>query len=139
MYKASQIAEYIVSRCNEKNNPISNLQLQKILYFVQKHFIQTLPGPAFSDLIEAWQFGPVVPSVYYMFCCFGAMPITRAFDETSIDLQHQKIIDKIIEEKSVMNPWDLVDQTHKPDGAWDKAFKNGYGTIISVESIRNEH
>lgn len=39
-----------------EQHPISNLQLQKILYYVQKAFLQS-GGIAFDDDIEAWQFG----------------------------------------------------------------------------------
>ena len=48
MYSALDIAKYIISKCNRENCPISNLQLQKILYNLQKAFLQrdlTLSAP----------------------------------------------------------------------------------------------
>lgn len=71
MSSALTVAKYIVNRCVKSGTPISNLQLQKILYFVQMAFLKKLDNPCFSDDIEAWQFGPVVPVVYYHFCGFG--------------------------------------------------------------------
>lgn len=41
MYSALDIAKYIISKCNRENCPISNLQLQKILYNLQKAFLQS--------------------------------------------------------------------------------------------------
>ena len=55
--------------------PISNLQLQKILYYLQVYFIQHEGIPLFEDEIEAWQFGPVIPEVYYEYCGFGGFEI----------------------------------------------------------------
>lgn len=61
------LAKYIVTKCVRDCCPISNLQLQKILYFIQVDALKTTGEPAFLNNIEAWQFGPVVPEVYYYF------------------------------------------------------------------------
>ena len=63
MYSALNVAKYIIDKCTRENYPISNLQLQKILYYIQREFLQRGPK-AFPEEIEAWQFGPVVPEVY---------------------------------------------------------------------------
>lgn len=138
MFEALSIAKYAITKCVKDGCPISNLQLQKILYYVQKLFL--LRGKiAFYDKIEAWQFGPVVPTVYYQFCGFGAMPITMEFDvDVKIDGTGTGI-DRLIEEKRVLNPWDLVADTHKTGGAWDSVFQNGTGIYheITREMIRD--
>ena len=136
MYNAIDLAKYIVTKCYDNDNPISNLQLQKILFFVQKDFLLR-DDIAFLETIEAWQFGPVVPVVYYHFCGYGAMPITDKYS-VNISEEDKIYIDKIIDEKSAMNPWDLVAETHKPNGAWEKVYDNGAGNhkVISVELIK---
>ena len=63
MYSALELSKYIVTKCINDGEPISNLQLQKILYYIQRDFLRQGEA-AFSDTIEAWQFGPVVPNVY---------------------------------------------------------------------------
>ena len=140
MYMAVQLARYIVSKCIQDGCPISNLQLQKILYYVQKEFLKS-GKPAFSDDLEAWQFGPVVPSVYYRFCGFGAMPITCFGNNESlieIDPADRAVIDSVVEEKRSLPPWDLVEETHKPGGAWDRVYQNGNGNhqTIPTELIK---
>lgn len=45
-------------------------------YTIFKEISYESEKPAFPDAIEAWQFGPVVPNVYYYYCGFGAMPIS---------------------------------------------------------------
>lgn len=62
MYSALDIAKYIISKCNIENCPISNLQLQKILYNLQKALLQSeimitekKSSALFGDKIEAWQ------------------------------------------------------------------------------------
>lgn len=138
MYSAVDLSKYIVNKCTRDKHPITNLQLQKILYYIQKAFLNK-NDKAFDDAIEAWQFGPVVPKSYYNFCGFGAMPITVTYDKViDLDLNDKKLIDSIIVSKRSLPPWDLVEETHKPNGAWAKAYNNGSGnhTVISTESIR---
>lgn len=137
MYSAVELSKYIVTKCVHDECPISNLQLQKILYYIQKEYLAKNSQVFFED-IEAWQFGPVVPEAYYRFCGFGAMPITLTYDNVVIDVADKCIIDPIVESKRAMNPWDLVDDTHKPNGAWSQIYQNGRGNhkIIPVSLIK---
>ena len=98
MYAALDLSKYIVFKCIKDRHPISNLQLQKILYYIQKEFLNK-NDYAFLDDIEAWQFGLVVPNVYYHFCGFGAMTISSSCDTFSIGDHDKSIVDKIVEEK----------------------------------------
>ena len=137
MYKAMELSTYIVSKCIKEDCPISNLQLQKILYYIQKAFLDR-GDRAFSDNIEAWQFGPVVPNVYYHYCGYGAMPISFSSIKYDVAKEDKQLIDSIVESKRVLAPWDLVEETHKKGGAWDKTYKNGSGSheVIPTELIK---
>ena len=135
MYKAIDLANYIVDKCIKDNAPITNLQLQRILYFVQKKFLKR-GSQAFSDYIEAWKCGPVVPNVYFYFCGFGAMPIQisrAAVPNLSTD---KNIINSIVETKRDLDSWVTAKETHK--GAWLKVYNNGKGNqcIIPVDLIK---
>lgn len=129
-YSAITIANYIINKCTEDQQPISNLQLQKILYYVQRDSLRQ-GAPAFNDIIEAWQFGPVVPSVYYIFCGFGAMKIKLRFKET-IDDTLRAIIDKIVDAKRMLDPWVLVDETHAKGKAWAEIYNDGAGNHLEI-------
>ena len=127
-YKAIDIAKYMVSRCSQDKVPISNLQLQKILYYSQREFLQKNKRVLFSEDIEAWTFGPVVSEVYYYFCGFGAFPIFYILpDETKISAGDLEIINKVIEEKRKLNPWVMVEDTHTKGKAWDLVYRDGEG------------
>ena len=138
-----ELAKYIVVKCIEDRHPISNLQLQKILYYIQREFLQKLGKVAFRGDIEAWPFGPVVPEVYYYFCGAGAMPITLCDDPTqnainSFSEDELEMIDEIVKDKRKLNPWDMVNETHKKGAAWDSVYKGGQGNrkVISTDKIK---
>ena len=44
MYSALEIAKYIIDKCTKDRCPVSNLQLQKILYYVQREFLSLKIG-----------------------------------------------------------------------------------------------
>ena len=73
-YKVLDIARYIINYSNEQQYGISNLKLQKLLYFVQAEFLAFTEKkqPCFQEEIEAWGFGPVVPGVYKEFRQYGS-------------------------------------------------------------------
>jgi len=137
MYAALDLSKYIILKCVEDGYPISNLQLQKILYYIQVYFLRH-DDIAFPDTIEAWQFGPVVPNVYYHYCGYGAMPIASVHEGFTVDSKDKSVIDGIVESKRDLDPWKLVEETHRKNGAWDQIYKNGAGNrnVIPPELIK---
>lgn len=87
MYDALDVSRYIINYSNEKEYGISNLKLQKILYLVQAYFLTSTEGhrPCFADPIEAWNFGPVVPTVYHEFKQYGAGDIPSVVSYIEFD------------------------------------------------------
>lgn len=134
-YYAIDVAKYVINKCTNDNNPISNLQLQKILYFLQKNSLEN-GFVLLRDDFQAWSYGPVIPKVYFEYCSYGAMCI---IEKNSIDIVEEirKQINPIIEELRTEEPWELVRKTHFPDGAWDTVYKGGIGNkrIIPLELI----
>lgn len=137
MYTALNVARYIIERCNLKNRSISNLKLQKILYFVQAEFLVSRGEPCFVEQIEAWDFGPVVPEVYQVYKVFGSSSIPligRTINTHFIAEEDQELIDEIVDECSKYSASALVEITHHQD-PWIKAYHPGRNNIISRESI----
>ena len=124
MCDAITVAKYIINRCAEDNQPVSNLQLQGILYIIQKTFL--LAGvPVFEDEFEAWQIGPVILKVYNSYCGFGASRIRLFFPDVQVPDEFRKIIDCIVKAKRQLAPWELAEETN--DAAWKQTYSNGTG------------
>ncbi len=130
---AISLARYIIDKCMKEGEPISNLQLQKILYYIQVAFLKEFDILCFDDSIEAWRFGPVVRDVYNKYCGFGALPICETYND-NLDYSEKEfvIINKIIEEKRKAKPWDLVKDTHASGKAWDKIYEGGFGNRCEI-------
>ena len=138
MYKALSIAKYIVKRCNDTKRAISNLKLQKLLYFVQAEFLVSKKKPCFKEHIEAWNFGPVVPDVYYEYKGYGSanIPYMRKerFDE--IAEADKKLINEVVDECAVYSASALVDITHH-QSPWKNVYSPYSNNVITKKSIKN--
>lgn len=136
MYKVLDVCKYVVYYSNSKSYGISNLRLQKILYFIQAYFFRIKHTPCFSDEIEAWDFGPVVPCAYHEYKQFGAgeIPDYRKPDKEIIKGKDADIIRGVVDLLSEYSTTQLVEITHK-QFPWRRNYVPYANNIISKHDI----
>ncbi len=71
MLTASEVAVIILQKTHKNGYQITNMKLQKLLYYCQGYYIAIHGERLFSDRIEAWEHGPVVPKVYHEYKSYG--------------------------------------------------------------------
>lgn len=134
-YNASEVAEYIIARCHQKHEAISNLKLQKILYFVQAQFIVKLGVPCFDNIMQAWNYGPVVPDVYRKYRGYGNTNIPSfGGKKFHFEKDEQRTLDATIDRASEYAASQLVEIAHN-QCPWIDAYKKA-DRIITPESIK---
>lgn len=126
IYSGLYLAKYIIDKCTNDGYPISNLQLQKILFNLQKYFLKQNRRLIIEDF-EAWTYGPVLRDVYFEYCSYGSMAIDENYEIRKINDTIKNVIDPIIDNLRMKKPWDLVNATHSKGGAWDTVYKGGIG------------
>ena len=138
------VANNLIKRAMKEHKDITPLKLQKLIYFLYKEYLQTTGKALFTEPFETWQYGPVVPSVYYEFSSFDKSPITKfARDSKGIvkivveQGKFKEAFDKVWERYSDYSGEYLSNKTHTQGSAWDKAY-NGRRPYLEVEDIRNE-
>lgn len=131
-----QIAEYIIAYAKTTNQGISNLKLQKILYFVQAQFLVSFEKPCFVEPIEAWDFGPVVSEAYHKYKIYGSGNIYEGDLNSITNLQDReiKLIRAVVDRCANFSATQLVNITHRQD-PWKDAY--GKGNVIKNERIRD--
>lgn len=87
-YNAIDIARKVVAMTDtEQGDSITNLKLQKLLYYLQGFWLAVYDTPLFDAEIEAWTYGPVVPVVYEAYKQYGNNSIPVDPDEIPIELE----------------------------------------------------
>ena len=137
MYSAIEVANYIIEYEHSQKRMINNFKLQKLLYFVQAQFIRVKNEVCFKDKIIAWSFGPVVADVYHVYKWFGGLDITKLKEDVniSIDQEHKKVINEVLEKFADTPLYELVDIT-KHQTPWIYAKRNPFDNEITKTSIQ---
>jgi len=155
IYDVLDIARYIINYSHEKDYLVSNLSLQKLLYFVQAHFLVSSKekAPLFKDKIEAWDFGPVVPKAYNEYRQFGGTSIpyiksyfiTRTgniwdservpYKDDCIDEGTKKYINDVVDNFSNKSSTYLTKLTQS-QGPWLDAYAQGKRAEITPASLQ---
>lgn len=140
MYTAETIAKWFLARNKYDvdmglgDELISNLKLQKLLYYAQGCVLAITGEPLFNDEIQAWEHGPVVPTIYHQYKGYGrnGIEFDECFDQTTIEPKTNAILQEVYVEFGQYSAWKLRNMTHE-ETPWQETEKN---KIISNESIK---
>lgn len=146
-FSPDAIANYFLDRATEAGVEITPMKLQKLVYYAQGWHLAFDPEgrPLVSDKPQAWDFGPVFPSLYHEFKDFGNRPITRkavtpvdddgnlTFVEPSIDQEAKSkrynaefakaILDRVFDSYGKLPAVRLSEMTHVEGSPWSMIRK----------------
>lgn len=112
-YKALDIANKIISKTDlEHGDTISNLKLQKMMYYQQGFHLAYFGTPLFEEDIVAWQYGPVVPSVYKEYKSFESNSISTSKESISLSDDEEELFNNVYEEYNQFSAVALMKMTH---------------------------
>lgn len=152
LYDARAVANYVLDNFDANKFDISNLKLNKILYFGHGHFLAKFKISLIKNHFEPWDYGPVVAVVYDEFKSFGSSIISgRAHYQDAVTGQriiasHSKIaghhasyLNLIVSRYAPVLAGALVKITHKPGSPWSQARARMFAGKFSVASrLRND-
>lgn len=113
---------------------ISNLKLQKLLYYAQGCFLAVTEKPLFDEPIVAWQHGPVVESIYHTYKQNGAAGIRfdEDFDFNTFTKEENELLSEVYDTFGQYSAWKLRNMTHQ-EAPWLETRQN---ETISIEKIK---
>ncbi|MGB3692450.1 MAG: type II toxin-antitoxin system antitoxin SocA domain-containing protein [Spirulinaceae cyanobacterium] len=119
MLSCFDIANYFIWLANETGSFISNLKLQKLVYYAQAWHLALHEKPLFEEDFQAWVHGPVIPVLYQKYKGFGWQPILK---DTDLKLSDNVIefLDEVAQEYFACDAYELEQMTHIED-PWNRA------------------
>jgi uncharacterized phage-associated protein len=145
MITANTVANYFLALAQDCEELITNLKLNKLVYYTQAWYLALHYQPIFGDEIEAWVHGPVIPTVYDAYKQFRWAPII--IDQLDIEQikqqfnpEHLELLNDIEEVYLPETARALEQLTHSED-PWiqargDLAPWESSHNIITHESMR---
>jgi uncharacterized phage-associated protein len=141
-YTALQIARYFIKKGEDEKDAanLTNLKLQKILYYAQGWHLANFDKPLFEDSIEAWRYGPAIRSVYQEFKDSGnsilSTPV-EGWEINEIDKDTKGFLDEIWKIYKKYSGSDLISLTHneEPYKEARKHIKEGDSSEIEISKL----
>ncbi|MFN3855773.1 MAG: type VI toxin-antitoxin system SocA family antitoxin [Phreatobacter sp.] len=140
-YDPRAIANLMLDEADRWEWKITNLALQKLLYFAHGiHLIKT-KRPLVSGYFEAWQHGPVHPAVYRAFKPSGSSPIVhRAVGKDPLtgkvrdlpkpnDPEVLQLVTSVMHSYGSLPAGRLVDLSHAKDSPWSAVVDKARTTV----------
>ncbi|QDK79755.1 DUF4065 domain-containing protein [Spirosoma sp. KCTC 42546] len=126
MLSASQVAEYLLGLSRpEVGDTISNLKLQKLLYYCQGLHLAMYGKPLFSEQIFAWNYGPVVAEVYSQYKHFGAkgIDVPDEINTSVFNDEQEELMNDVYELFGQFSALKLMEMTHE-ESPWRTTAQN---------------
>lgn len=132
---------YALSETNTDSDgceDLSNLKLQKLLYYIQGHSLAKFDKKIFPNKIMAWMHGPVVVEIYQKFKHFNNNPIEikTPFSYQNLDNEERKLITDVFAEYAKYSAWHLRNMTHD-EAPWKNTYELNQNNEITEEKLKS--
>jgi uncharacterized phage-associated protein len=87
------VSNYFIALSNESGSFISNLKLQKLMYYFQAWYYAAFEEKLFDKDFQAWVHGPVIPDLYHKYKHFGYKPIQKDLGEDTVKMFRESFND----------------------------------------------
>lgn len=142
-YSVLSIADEILRIAKSKGHSLKPLKLMKLTYISFGWHLAIKKRPLFSEDIEAWKYGPVMPDLYRATKKFGrnSIPMNLIEDEGfATDIKTREFLEDVYEKYGSKSGIYLSNLTHKSGTPWHKVFRpNTFNIDIPHNLIENHY
>jgi uncharacterized phage-associated protein len=148
MENAVAVANYFVRKSLESGIPVTPMKLVKLVYVAHGWYLGLTGEPLIAEGVQAWKYGPVVPSVYTSFKEYGGNPVSEPAGALSSNGQMvyyainsselASFLDKIWDEYKDYSAVELSALTHQEETPWFETWHNKGGKDTRAVLIAND-
>jgi len=136
------LASYFLCRAAETGELLTNLKLQKLVYYAQAWHLAVTGKPLFKEDFQAWVHGPVCPDLYheYRYCRWQPIVLTSLPEEPTFAPESEEVLNQVVDLYLGESAYTLQRMTHSED-PWVNARKglasdSPSNRIISQKSMK---
>ena len=135
MITAKDVSDFFLQLSEpEVGDILSNLKIQKLVYYAQGLSLALYNQPLFEDEILAWEHGPVVENLYRNYKEYGAdpIPLPQDFDINKFSKEQIELLKEVYDVYGQFSAWKLRNMTHT-ERPWLETQRNN---IISKDLLK---
>ncbi len=136
MLSANDVADFFLSSVDSEidGDQITNLKLQKLLYYAQGLSLAILDRPIFQEKIFHWEHGPVVDVIYHQYKTHQKAPLPPTYIEPDKYQDDELyILNRVRSDYGQYSAWKLRNMTHQ-EQPWLRTYQ---GAEITIEAMRD--
>jgi uncharacterized phage-associated protein len=138
------IANYFIQKAAEAGVPLTSMKLIKLVYIAHGWFLALAGRALLREPVQAWQYGPVIPSLYHAFKQYGNNPIPQsaATTEQIEDNEHadiRRLLDKVWDGYSKFTAAQLSTITHQSDTPWSQVYDEHHRHAVIPDELIRQH
>ncbi|WP_072500614.1 Panacea domain-containing protein [Olsenella phocaeensis] len=131
--RALDIANALIVRHGTEDY-LTNMKLNKLVYFAYADALRR-GVKLFAEGVEAWPYGPVIPSVYRAFQTNGGRAVLCP-ESMTIPMDAAMAADETWERYGALTAIDLMSFSHRAGGAWGSSYdRDGAHSLITDADI----
>ena len=141
------VANAVLEEADSQGKSLTIMQLLKLVYIAHGWSLALLKAPLINEEPEAWQHGPVFPSIYREFRRFGSQRIHGraagpfgSIPHADLSDQQQSVVKSVVRNYGDMHAFALSRMTHEPGTPWFVTYRDGHGASDDIpNAIIAEH
>jgi len=137
-YDAVEVAFTLLKYASMEGKSFTNLQLQKLVYVSHGLSLSHYDRPLIVQDVCAWQYGPVIPAVYFKFQSFGSDEVTDSC-AVEMDEQSEGIVKDVVSKLGHLTGSQLVELTHREGSPWHQVWDESRYKVIPDQVIKNHY
>lgn len=133
------IADEMLKVAKQNNKHLTPMKLVKILYIAHGFRLGRDDVPLFSNKIEAWKYGPIIPDLYRSTKKFGHkdIPFDLIGDTSVVSPEVRNFLEEVYYAYGHLSEVTLSYLTHQVGSPWDMIYSlYGQGENIPDETIK---
>ena len=140
MYDARCIANEFIRRAGDQGHLLTHLQIQKLVYFSHARLLVLHRQPLVDKDFEAWEYGPVVPSLYHALKPNRSDGVSEEIpiDQPVFSSREKDIFNWCFKRYGHLSGRQLTVLTHADGSPWSRAVGRN-DTVISTDDIADYH
>ena len=131
---AHDVAERLISICLDHGDLLTNLKLQRLLYYAQAWHLALYDRPLFPDRFAAWATGPIQPEVYETHGGCGDGPLARPIRSIVLTKKREQHLCDVLEAYGDMSSFTL-ERLSMDEEPWREARRGLHSAEASTNVI----
>jgi uncharacterized phage-associated protein len=155
-YSAKAIANAFLGLARRECSEIQPMKIQKLVYLAHGWNLGIYKSPLLGEEVQAWQYGPVISSLYHEFKNYGSGMISGdatnyELDEKTLkintvapaipasDTQSHRLIEQVWSKYKHLSGIQLSSITHQDGTPWSLIFRGHHSSSIPDALIQSHY